>query len=394
MNGYLLAIGLMLGMLFSALMVFGILPRLDHSLKKSRGPFEACLLTRFFCLVVALPLYVFSIWMTVVILFDGEKGNSVFQEFCGGSYDCTNTFALGRTQFNKDACQAADCELEDLYARSGSQPLHFQRLGLGQDLSPSESQLSYSCVAKDAFGFCETFTLNGEECTCVEKETIDGHTFCAVLEGCGNDAPDQVRKETCDNAECSEFTIATDSSKEFSFLDCVCAEGDQSCDEYTCEVFTMPYFYPNTLYSLLVTMLFILPCAIGVYVLVKTQLRKVINCGDPDVYVYNQEAGMQDAHVAEDFAVGGFYEEQTEKTKYRTLTIFDFLAVLGGSAIVAFFTWLSVLVAGRVGLALAAFAVSMIFLVEGYRLVKYLRNQSERVNDKVSKNRLDRKSVV
>lgn len=365
-------------------MVSKILPPLDHIVKKDYGPLEACIFTRFCPLVIGLPFYFFTIWMTVVIVLRSDKGISVIQEICADDFECTNAFAMGRAQFDKEACLDASCSSEQLQARSGQKPLHFPRLGLGDELEPETSTISYNCVN----------VVNG---TCVEVEECGCDLSAGFVEesaplNCGatdclDDLSDTSRSVTCTNDECTTWEVSTDSAKQFSFQECECSNDD--CSTFDCETFVMPYYYPNVFYAGLATILFVLPVMIAVYVVIKTQLRKIFPCKPKEMYVYDQAAGMQDEFKADNLVTGGFNEEQTEKAKYRSCGFKDVAALIVGPLIILFFSWQIILVSGRVGLSFICLAVVLIILVEIYKLVKLCRKQRTDMADRQERNNPD-----
>lgn len=385
MDGLLLAIGILLGLIFSGVLVFKVFPPLDHIVKKQFGPAEACLFTRLCPMIVGLPFYVFTIWMTLVILVKPEKANSVVREICGDDYECTRHFALGRNQFDKEACLSADCGDANLQARSGSKPLHFPRLGLGREFSPTYETLEFECL-EIKNGTCIEAVLDGEVCSCVGEHEFDSVPLdCEAVSGCFNDIADAKRDSTClIETDCTEWSVTTDSDKQFAFHSCSCKGED--CSEFTCEALTMQYFYPNVFFAGAATILFVLPTMIVTYVIAKTHLRKIIKCGEMKMFVYSQEAGLQNEYQADNLATGGFNNEQEQKEKYRTFSTKDVLALIGGPIIMFFFSYLIVMVSGRVGLAFVCLAASLIAAVEIYNFVKLINKQNADLQDRIKTN--------
>lgn len=393
-NPILLTVGLILGFIFVGAMIFRVLPTADQIVKREYGPAEACLCTRFCCLCVALPLYVFTIWMAVVILVDPYKGISIIQEVCPKDYDCVNSFAWGREQFDKTACVSADCSEEDLYARSGSHPLVFN-MGLGQNMDPNIETIEYTCLDSDATtGVCMLAKETESEEVCECNDTIavsDGHDLCSKYVGCDGDVSGAVWETECTSVggdgACESWTVSTDSAKQFSFYNCSCT--DESCDQYSCEVFTMLYFYPNVFFAGLVTVLFVLPFMVITYVLLKTQLRKLCPLTDVPIYVYSQAGGMQDEQTAENLASGGFTQDQVVKTKYRSCSRKDVLAWILAPAILVFTCYFVIITAGRIGVAFICLSAVVILLKELYSLTCFLKKAGQRMNDRMEANTPD-----
>lgn len=358
-----LAFGLILGLLFAGFMVFKVLPQLDHVVKKEYGPAEACFFTRFCCLAIALPLYVFTIWMSVVIVASDKKGIAVLQDICEDDYSCANAFAWGRVRHDKEACTSLDCSETDLLARSGSQPTSLRRMGLGKDLEPSRFTETYACEIEEGSEFCVPPSFD--------------------------DLEDSEVKQTCTvsgDSLCTTWTVETDSEKQFSFSECACV--DATCTQFSCESLVMEYFYPNVFYAGLATILFVFPALVGTYGILKTQLRKIFKCADVPLFVYSQDAGAQHQYAGEDLVrgPGGFYKEQAQKTKYRTLSKYDLFGVLGAVTVLLFFSTLIIQVSGRVGLSFICLSATLIVVAEMAACFRTIKGQRENLNERVSKN--------
>lgn len=387
-NVFYLTFGLILGFAFVVLMCKFILPEADQIVKKNRGPLHAWVLTRFCCICVFLPLYVFSIWMIVAVAFDQDAGFEVIESICPDDYTCVDFWSFDAYIHDKDACTTASCSDEDLYARSGSQPIDVP-YGLGVDLGPKEVKtVTYACDTMGA-NYCEAATSSDSEETCECSAGDDSLMVCTEWTGCFDDLEAVEVTTTCldsNNTEnkCTEWQTDTDSEKQFSFNTCTCTSNSTgACDAWSCEETTMRYYYPNVVFSLILTVMWFLPLVLVLFYQILTQMKKVCPCNDPDIYVHGQAAGFEVHTTAEDLRTGGFNVVDTErKQKYRTFSKKDVALYLFVIPAIVFFAWLIVRASGRVGIILIALALLGLFLYQGIKFACWFTKKNRRFEER------------
>jgi len=353
-----LSLGLILGVGFVVVMCKFVLPEADQIVKKNYGPLHAVLFTRCGCLCIGLPLYMFSIWMIVVATFSKDGGFEVVEEICPEDMGCASTFAFGLENFDKEACTSPDCTDEELYARSGSDPIEFEfGLGVYAD-EPDISTVTYTLLNT------KTAESSGSEENCECADGVGPRNICDQWTGCFGDVDPVDTTTTClepVSGECTKWEVATDSAQQFSFATCT----RNSSSVWTCEEFTMRYYYPNVFFAALVTILWVFPLSVVLYCQIRTQARKLpcLQCPDPDIYIYNQGAGAGKPVCKEDMDTGYFYEEDTDrKEKARSCTRRDIGLIVVVFPAIMFFIYVVTKAAGRIGILMVALCYLLILL--------------------------------
>eukprot|EP00924_Labyrinthula_sp_SR-Ha-C_P011347 snap_masked-scaffold_36-processed-gene-1.41-mRNA-1 protein AED:0.23 eAED:1.00 QI:0/-1/0/1/-1/1/1/0/380 len=363
--------GALLAFLFATVMIFKVMPQADHIVKKNYGPTEACIFTRCCFMLCALPFYVFTIWMAVVVVFDEQHGTGVISELCA-DYSCTTSMALGRQQFDKSACTTPFCSTSDVFARQGSQPKSFKRLGLGKELDFENTTKSYSFVD-------EVLTVSGEgQLTCGNSSMFE---CMAAFESSLADFSTSFECLSEEGEVCTSFEASVDSAEEFSLFSCSATE-----DSADCVVLSSPYSYPNTFFAGAMVILFIMPITYITYSTAKTQLSKVFKCNEMTLFIYSQEAGMQSEQRAENLATGGFTNAEGNKHKKRTFGKKDVAILVAGPALVVFFSWMTIVAAGRVGAGFIGGAFALLALHQFYKFRKFKQAQRENLEARVERN--------
>lgn len=339
------------------------LQRAETIIKKRYGRGQGCCFK--WCTILCLmPLYAIMIWMGIVA-FGGNVGVEIIDQVCGAEdAGCRVFFSLWLTDQDKDACTSINCAEEDLLARSGSiHTTYAPNLGLGKSLDPVVKDVDYTC------------------------ETTDSGTGTCVSATGGSSSTLSL----CEDPNCIYWEWEADSIVEFTLAECNCTSGvlTNYCAEWTCTELTMPYFYPNVVFSLMMCCLVVFPCMALMCFNTKEQLgKKLIPCTDPEVVGFEQAGGLMSANDLAAGPTGGIAENSAERdrnlgVKKRSFSRYDCLVYIVGITVVSAGTYLMWVASGFVGLILFGCCLVVLVILLGINLCLYLKGREERTKQKI-----------
>lgn len=314
-------------------------------------------------ILILIPLYALTIAMSVYV-FAGDVGMEIIDDVCAEAGDtCTNFFTLNLQYQDSSACDdPLDC---DIRAKSGSSHEgQFSNMGLGQDLSTHTVDATYTC---------DVFTTG-----CSNASSPDGPTFAGL-------------ETLCDDQDCNEWASIFDDvpGESFSYIYCDCQiENATLCGAWDCEISTLEYFYPNSVFAILVGILFVLPILSLMTANTKSQIgKKLIPCSEPEVLVFEQGGGFMST-TGGDLATGGHSADIAAKdknlgVKSRSFSRYDCaLYVLGLAAVIvlSYFMWVA---AGYIGIGVLLFDIVLIIVVLLLNWIHFCFITQDKTNKKI-----------